>query len=107
MRENWNNDIKNSTLKILDEDKKQQLIRARENAVFTYSFAYVRPEIKSKYALIANIKFLLQIYLKKSNPKYSLTNDDQREYEDFLIDGIYSGLMKHYKMDKSDIKFLE
>ncbi|EAR95491.2 hypothetical protein TTHERM_00078950 (macronuclear) [Tetrahymena thermophila SB210] len=71
----------------------------------TFCFSYVVPEIKSKYSLVANIFYLIDVQFKSISAKYHLTNNDQEEYRQ-LITSLESGFKTHYKMDDQDIKYL-
>ena len=53
----------------------------------TLAAVYSLPEIKSKYALVANIKYLLKVQFRDNFKKKKLTQDIDSEYK-YLIDGI-------------------
>lgn len=73
----------------------------------TCSVAYVQPEIKSKYALVANILYLIEIYYNFDfNEKLHLTRSNRSEYKHF-IDGILQGFRKFYHQDPEDAQFIQ
>jgi len=61
----------------------------------TFSLVYSLPEIKSKYALVANILYLIEVQFKTISTKFHLTKDDKIEYTQ-LIAALEKGFKTHY-----------
>ncbi|KRX06499.1 hypothetical protein PPERSA_05112 [Pseudocohnilembus persalinus] len=105
---NPNYDIKRA--RDLEEKQKKILQRARSDKLNTFSLSYITPEIRSKYAFAANVKFFLKIYLQKLRKNDRFQEDlftDNPEYYDLLIEAIIHGFDNNYTMDAQDIQFLE
>ena len=63
-----------------------------------FSLCYVKPEYRSRYTLIAQMLYILEVELKIFNRRVDIVNNDENEY-DKILTGITQGLNRHYKLD--------
>ena len=73
--------------RVLKVEEREKL---KHDKINTIALAYCLPEIKSKYSLVANIKYLLKVQYKKVYRRYNLTKNIESEY-DYLINGLIEG----------------
>ncbi len=83
-------------------EKLNKLKTVNITKINTFALAYTVPEIKSKYALAANILYLIQVHFNIIQNKQNLVNNDEIEYK-HLLEAINHGFNTHYRMDIEDV----